>query len=182
MALELIIGPMFAGKTTYAIDLVRRYANQGLRVLVVKPAIDTRFVNLNELTTHNGDSVPCYTTCTLNSLTADFIQHFSVIIVDEAQFFEGLVPFVEFAVDTHLKIVYLIGLSGDSDRRSFGELLDTIPLANRITHLHSRCACGNPALFTRRLRTGFDQIAIGGSEMYRPECRFCYVYGGHRVF
>jgi thymidine kinase len=182
MALELIIGPMFAGKTTHALDLVRRYNEQGLRVLVVKPAVDTRFVNLNELTTHNGDSVPCYTTSTLNSLTRDFIQHFSVIIVDEAQFFQGLVPFVEFTVDTHSKIVYLIGLSGDSERRPFGELLDTIPFANKITHLKSYCACGNLALFTRRLQTGLDQVAIGGSELYRPECRFCYVYGPHRVF
>jgi thymidine kinase len=182
MALEIVIGPMFAGKTTYALDLVRRYTEQGLRVLVVKPALDTRFVNLNELTTHNGDSVPCYTTDTLNSLTADFIEHFSVIIVDEAQFFQGLIPFTEFAVDTHHKIVYLIGLSGDSDRRPFGEMLSVIALADKITHLKSQCACGDPAFFTRRLQTGLGQIVVGGSEMYRPQCRFCYVYGGNRVF
>lgn len=182
MALEIVIGPMFAGKTTYALDLVRRYNQQGLRVLVIKPTLDTRFVNLNELTTHNGDSVPCYTTNTLNTITSDFLEGFSVVIIDEAQFFEGLIAFAEFAVDTHHKIVYFIGLSGDSNRRAFGELLNVIPLADKITQLRSQCACGDPAFFTRRLQHGLGQVAIGGSELYRPQCRFCYVYGHNRVF
>lgn len=176
MSLEVVMGPMFAGKTSYALSLVRKYAAQGLRVLVLKPAIDTRFANLNEITTHDGDSIPCYTTDTLNGLTADFLKPFSVIIVDEAQFFQGLVPFAEFAVDTLHKDVYFIGLSGDYNRRPFGEFLNTIPLANKVTYMSSRCACGNPAFFTRRKQTGLDQIAIGGNELYHPQCRQCYVY------
>jgi thymidine kinase len=176
MSLEIVLGPMFAGKTSYALSLVRKYAAQNLRVLVIKPAIDTRFQNLNELTTHDGDSVPCYTTDTLINMTAEFLAPFSVIIVDEAQFFKGLVPFAEFTVDTLHKAVYFIGLSGDSDRRPFGEFLNTIPLADKITHLSSICICGEVALFTRRLQSGYPQTAIGGAELYTPQCRTCYVY------
>lgn len=176
MSLEVVLGPMFAGKTSYALSLVRKYTAQGLRVLVVKPAVDTRSVNVNELTTHDGDSIPCYTTDTLNSLTADFLAPFSVVVVDEAQFFQGLVPFAEFAVDTLRKSVYYIGLSGDSDRRPFGEFLNAIPLADKITHLSSLCLCGRPAPFTRRLQTGYAQIAIGGADLYVPQCRTCHVY------
>jgi len=176
MSLEVVMGPMFAGKTSYALSLVRKYTAQGLRVLIVKPAIDTRFQNLNEITTHDGDSLPCFTTDTLNSLTTEFLHPFSVIILDEAQFFKGLVPFAEFAVDTLRKTVYFIGLSGDSNRRPFGEFLNTIPLANKITHLTSLCICGQSAHFTRRIYSGFDQIAIGGSELYVPQCRQCFVY------
>lgn len=176
MSLEIVLGPMFAGKTSYALSLVRKYTAQGLRVLVLKPAIDTRFANMNEITTHDGDSVPCYTVDTLNGLTADFLKPFSVVIVDEAQFFSGLVPFAEFAVDTLHKVVYFIGLSGDSNRRPFGEFLNTIPLANKITHLSSLCICGQAAHFTRRLQTGLDQVAIGGADLYVPQCRTCHVY------
>ena len=176
MSLEVVLGPMFAGKTSYALSLVRKYTAQGLRVLVVKPAVDTRSVNVNELTTHDGDSIPCYTTDTLNSLTADFLASFSVVVLDEAQFFQGLVPFAEFAVDTLHKTVYYIGLSGDSDRRPFGEFLNAIPLADKITHLSSLCLCGRPAPFTRRLQTGYAQIAIGGADLYVPQCRTCHVY------
>ena len=176
MSLEVVMGPMFAGKTSYALSLVRKYTAQGLRVLIVKPSIDTRFDNLDEITTHDGDSLPCYTTNTLNGMTADFLHPFSVIIIDEAQFFTGLIPFAEFAVDTLHKTVYFIGLSGDSDRRPFGEFLNVIPLADKITQLSSLCLCGNPAHFTRRLQSGFSQIAIGGSELYTPQCRACHVY------
>ena len=176
MSLEVVLGPMFAGKTSYALSLVRKYTAQGLRVLVVKPAIDTRSADVNELTTHDGDSIPCFTTDTLNGLTADFLAPFSVVILDEAQFFRGLVPFAEFAVDTLHKSVYYIGLSGDSDRRPFGEFLNVIPLADKITHLSSLCVCGRTAPFTRRLQSGYGQIAIGGSNLYVPQCRTCHVY------
>ena len=176
MSLEIVIGPMFAGKTSYALSLVRKYTAQGLQVLVVKPTIDTRSPNVNEIRTHDGDSIPCFTTDTLNTLTVDFISGFAVIIIDEAQFFKGLIPFTEFAVDTLQKKVYLIGLSGDSDRRPFGELLSAIAVADKVTQLSSLCSCGRPAHFTRRLQTGYDQVAIGGAEMYTPQCRTCHVY------
>jgi thymidine kinase len=176
MSLEVVMGPMFAGKTSYALSLVRKYTAQGLRVLIVKPSIDTRFDNLDEITTHDGDSLPCYTTVTLNGLTADFLSDFSVIILDEAQFFQGLVPFAEFAVDTLHKTVYFIGLSGDSNRRPFGEFLNVIPLADRITNLSSLCLCCQSAHFSRRIRSGYDQIAIGGAELYVPQCRLCYLH------
>ena len=176
MSLEVVMGPMFAGKTSYALSLVRKYTAQGLRVLVVKPSIDTRFDNLDEITTHDGDSLPCYTTVTLNGLTSQFLEDFSVIILDEAQFFQGLVPFAEFAVDTLHKTVYFIGLSGDSNRRPFGDFLNLIPLADRITHLSSLCICGQSAHFTRRIHSGYQQVAIGGSELYVPQCRKCYLH------
>lgn len=176
MSLEIVLGPMFAGKTSYALSLVRKYTSQNLRVLVVKPAVDTRSMNVNELTTHDGDAIPCFTTDTLNNMTADFLAPFSVIVLDEAQFFEGLIPFAEFTVDTLHKIVYFIGLSGDSNRRPFGEFLHAIPLADKITHLSSLCVCGRPAPFTRRLQTGYGQIAIGGADLYVPQCRTCHVY------
>jgi len=176
MSLEIVIGPMFAGKTSYALSLVRKYTAQGLQVLVVKPSLDTRSLNINEIRTHDGDSIPCFTTDTLNILTTDFISQFAIIIIDEAQFFQGLVPFAELAVDTLQKTVFFIGLSGDSDRRPFGELLNAIPVADTITQLSSLCLCGRPAHFTRRLQSGYSQVAIGGSELYTPQCRTCHVY------
>jgi thymidine kinase len=176
MSLEVVLGPMFAGKTSYALSLVRKYTALEMKVFVVKPQIDTRFQALNEIVTHDGDSLPCYTTDSLNGMTADFLAPYSVIIVDEAQFFAGLVPFVEFVVDTLHKDVFLIGLSGDSDRRPFGEFLNVIPLADKITQLSSLCICGRAAHFTRRLQPGFGQIAIGGSDLYTPQCRHCHVY------
>jgi thymidine kinase len=176
MSLEIVMGPMFAGKTSYALSLVRKYTAQGLRVFVIKPSIDVRYTARSEITTHNGDSLPCYTTDSLDTITPDVLLPFSVIIVDEAQFFKNLVSFAKLAVDTMSRTVCFVGLSGDANRRPFGEFLTLIPLADTITHLSSLCACGKKAHFTRRLADGDDQIAVGGSEMYAPQCRYCYVY------
>lgn len=176
MSLEVVMGPMFAGKTSYALSLARKYTSQGRKVLVIKPSMDTRFQNVNEITTHDGDSLPCYTTDSLDTISPGFLAPFSVIIVDEAQFFKHLVPFAEMTVDTLQKTACFTGLSGDSDRRPFGEFLNLIPLADKVTKLSSLCICGNPASFTRRLQSGFGQIAVGGAEMYTPQCRMCHVY------
>ena len=176
MSLEIVMGPMFAGKTTYIIRTAREYIEQGLQVLIVKPSIDTRSGVVDLITTHDGDSFPCYTTNTLNGLTSEFLAPYNVVILEEAQFFKGLVPFAEYAVDTLHKIVYFVGLAGDSDRRPFGEFLNAIPMADTVTQLTARCLCGETAFFTRRLFSGFPQVAIGGSELYTPQCRYCYVY------
>ena len=109
MSLELIMGPMFSGKTSHVLALAGRYASIGRRVLVVNHALDSRYANANEIVTHSGEHIPCFTTDTLNALTEDFLRPFQVIIIDEAQFFEGLVPLVEFVVDTLGKKLYLVG-------------------------------------------------------------------------
>jgi thymidine kinase len=121
---------MFAGKTSHILSIVRRYASIGKQALVVNHALDTRYLNANEIVTHSGERIPCLTTNTLNTLTDEFLHPFDVIVVDEAQFFTGLVTLVEFVVDTLGKKLVLVGLNGDSNRALFGELTLCIPLAD----------------------------------------------------
>ena len=176
-SIDIIFGPMFSGKTSHVLALAGRYASIGRRVLVVNHALDSRYANANEIVTHSGEHIPCFTTDTLNALTEDFLRPFQVIIIDEAQFFEGLVPLVEFVVDTLGKKLYLVGLNGTSERAPFGEIARCIPHADSITLLSALCAgCrdGTPAHFSRRKFPSPQQIVIGGSSMYEPVCRECY--------
>lgn len=174
MSVEVVIGPMFAGKTSYALSLIRKHTALNQRVLVIKPACDTRYGAVSEITTHDGDSLPCMTTHTLNSVTDAIFASCDVIVVDEAQFFTGLLYFVVAAEQRH-KSVYVIGLSGDYQRRPFGEIMDVIPLADKVTKLAAICACGGDAHFTRRLNPNTGQVIIGGAESYEAACRACFV-------
>lgn len=174
MSIEVVIGPMFAGKTSYALGAIRKHTALGQRVLVIKPACDTRYGAVSEITTHDGDSLPCMTTHTLNSVTDDVLASCDVIVVDEAQFFTGLLYFVV-AAEQRRKSVYVIGLSGDYRRRSFGEIVDVIPLADKVTKLSAICACGSEAHFTRRLHPNLGQVIIGGAESYEAVCRACFM-------
>uniref|UniRef100_A0A6C0JLU1 thymidine kinase n=1 Tax=viral metagenome TaxID=1070528 RepID=A0A6C0JLU1_9ZZZZ len=175
MSLEVVLGPMFAGKTSYALSAIRKHTALGQRVLVIKPTCDTRFGVTSEITTHDGDSLPCMTTNTLNSVTDDVFASCDVIVIDEAQFFTGLLYFVVAATEQKHKSVYVIGLSGDYQRRAFGEVLAVIPYADKVTKLSAICACGGEAHFTRRLNPNAGQVIIGGAESYEAVCRACFV-------
>jgi thymidine kinase len=174
MSLEVVMGPMFAGKTTYAISALRKYRALGKTVVVIKPALDTRYGYGSLLHTHTGDSIPCMNVSTLNSITNATITAYDVFIFDESQFFNGLIGFVEDLVERYYKKVIVIGLSGDFARRPFGQMLDLIPLADKVTHLTALCLCGKDAHFSKRLNPNPGQVIIGGAELYVPTCRACF--------
>lgn len=63
-------------------------------------------------------------------------------------------------------------------RKSFGSVLDIIPLADSITKLTARCEiCGKSALFTLRKTQDTQVELIGGVDVYMPVCRQHYVSG-----
>jgi thymidine kinase len=170
---------MFAGKSTRILSILSRYAALDTPVLVIKHADDVRY-SRNEIATHNNQRAPCIAVRDLDDVRLEDILRFKVLIVDEAQFFQRLVPFVEWVVDTHKKHLYLVGLDGDSNRRSFqSDLLQCIPLADSVEKLTAfcrRCADGTPGLFTYRHSGPHDQqVIVGGSELYSTLCRKCYL-------
>ena len=72
----------------------------------------------------------------------------------------------------------MCGLDGDSNRKRFGQMLDLIPICDKVTKLRSLCAIcknGNKAPFTlRTTTTSEEQILIGSDDCYKPVCRNCY--------
>jgi thymidine kinase len=175
MSLDVVIGPMFSGKSSYVLSVVSRYSTLGVPVLVITHESDHRYGE-GIVATHDGRSAPCIHAKDLDDVD---IAAYKVIIVDEAQFFRNLVPFVEWAVDTHRKHVFLVGLDGDSNRRKFGEILDCIPLADRVLRLTAfcrRCADGTPGLFSYRREYSNQQVIVGGSNRYEALCRNCYLH------
>jgi len=182
MSLDILIGPMFAGKSSRILSIVSRYSALGTPVLVVKHSSDVRYGTDSVIVTHDANTTPCMSVRDLDDIPLETLLKYQVIIVDEAQFFPHLIPFVEHAVDTHKRNLYLVGLDGDSNRRKFGELLDCIPLADRverITAFCQKCADGTPGLFSHR-KVGITdkQILIGAHNSYMTLCRECYLHEG----
>lgn len=114
--IELIFGPMFAGKTTELLSRVRSEQSAGKTVALVKSSIDTRY-KCDQVTTHNGDEMACTAVDTLMPILDDAtLMSKDVIAVDEAQFFHDLVEFVLSASEKHNKTVLVAGLDGDFKR------------------------------------------------------------------
>ncbi len=177
MSLHILIGPMFAGKSSRVADIVSRYSALGSQVLLINHADDVRFGG--DHVTHNNRKTPCLSVRDLHDIPNNVLANADVIVVDEAQFFSSLVGFCEHVVDTLEKKVYLVGLDGDSERRPFGDVLNCIPLADTVEKIHAlcaRCANGTPGICTWRNSNVRDQKLVGGADHYDALCRECYMH------
>lgn len=182
MSLRIIVGPMFAGKTSEIQAVVRRYSRLGKSVLVLTADIDNRYSSTPALVNHDKDSIPAHAISIdkglLNVLTWDEFRTASAIVVDEAQFFKScLIPFVRSAVDEWGKHVVVVGLDSDASQEPFGDILALMAHADTIekkTALCLRCGDGTPAIFTRRIHSianSQQQVEVGGANLYEPVCR-----------
>ncbi|KAL7218766.1 hypothetical protein ACSBR2_011939 [Camellia fascicularis] len=178
---HVIVGPMFAGKTTALLRRIKSEVNNGRSVAMIKSSKDTRYA-VDSVVTHDGTKFPCWALPNLLSFKQKFgaeaYDKLDVIGIDEAQFFDDLYDFCCKAADCDGKIVIVAGLDGDYLRRTFGSVLDIIPLADSITKLTARCElCGKRAFFTLRKTNETKTELIGGSDVYMPVCRQHYVNG-----
>ena len=177
MSLRIVVGPMFAGKTSEIQSVVRRYGCLGKKVLVLTADIDTRYKR-DSVVNHDQNAIPA-DAVDLRSLEAVLawptFADATAVVVDEAQFFVGcLIPFVRAAVDQHGKHVVVVGLDSDAERRPFGDVLALAAQADSIekkTALCRRCGDGTAAIFTKTLANKSVQVAVGGADMYEPVCR-----------
>jgi thymidine kinase len=182
MSLRVIVGPMFAGKTSEIQSVVRRYACLGKSVLVLKPDNDNRYeTDIIAIINHDKVEIPARAVGRNNLMDVLAWPAFAAataIVVDEAQFFvDCLSPFVRAAIDVAGKHVVVVGLDGDAEQRPFGDVLTLIPHADYVekkTALCCRCGDGTPAIFTRAIGARGAQVAVGGAELYEPVCRKHY--------
>jgi thymidine kinase len=103
-------------------------------------------------------------------------------LINEGQFFDDLFEVVNDMIN-HGKQVYVCGLDGDFERKKFGQILDLIPLCDKVSKLTTLCAiCKNGTLgiFTTRLTSEKEQTIIG-SDSYIPVCRDCYKTPGLQI-
>lgn len=177
--LEIILGPMFSGKTSKLLDVYKQCKFCNIPEFVINHVSDKRYSN-TELSNHDGVMIPCKQYSNLMELYQDeddfdeYVQS-EVVIINEAQFFSDLVKVVHLMLSDK-KRIYLSGLDGDFQRKKFGEILDLIPLCDKVTKLHSlcsKCKDGTPALFSKRLTNETEQTVVGNSN-YIPVCRKCY--------
>ena len=181
MSLELIVGCMFSGKSTEIVRMVDRFKTIDAKYLLVKPQIDNRF-SMTMVQTHNHQQRTCEVRRQLLPLFENkkYIDS-EYIIIEEAQFFEDLEPFVLKAVDQDKKYLIVVGLDGDSNRGNFGQIHKLIPLCDSIRKLKAYClSCknGKEAIFSKRIIQEEKQTCIGAADKYMAVCRECFLNEG----
>ena len=178
--LELILGPMFSGKTSKILDLYKQCEFSNIPVVVINHTSDKRYSE-TMLSTHDLKMIPCIQASSLCDAMEileikNKINDATVILINEGQFFNDLYEWTEMMVETNHKEIYICGLDGDFNRNKFGQILDLIPLCDKVTKLKSLCSMcknGTKALFSLRVTEEKEQVLIG-SDCYKPVCRACY--------
>ncbi len=189
--LEIILGGMYAGKTSRLVEIYKQCEFCNISVAVINHSIDNRYDD-EMLSTHDLVKIPCIKTDKLMDVWQDYINmeddqiiermrekmrivKSNVILINEGQFFSDLEEFVKKMMEYHKK-VYVCGLDGDFERKKFGQILDLIPLCDKVTKLTSLCSLckdGTPGIFSKRITQEKEQTVVGSSN-YIPVCRNCY--------
>jgi thymidine kinase len=176
--LELIIGPMFSGKSTELIRHIRMMQVINAKYIVIKPKIDNRY-EIHKIVSHNKDSENCIVVDDLNEILDDMIINCSYLVIDEGQFLKNLKNKVLYWVEKLNKNVIVGGLDGDYQRNPIGEIIDLIPYADiysKKTALCNMCNDGTVALFSHRISNkNKEQILIGTNDSYISVCRKHYL-------
>ncbi len=186
---ELILGPMFSGKTTQLMQRVQRALQGGGRCAVVKYAGDTRYGAGPRLRTHGGLSLAAdegglevFEATALSGLVLG--PQDDLVAVDEGQFFADLPETVDRWMREGRGVV-VAALDGDFLRRPFGRVGEVIPLASQLTKLSAVCMLcprgppGTPhpadAFYTLRTHESEDVELIGEKDKYQAACLGCYL-------
>jgi thymidine kinase len=182
MSLDLIIGPMFSGKTTELIRRLNTLQAIGQKCVYVNSMLDSR--NTEHFSTHNPLISQLGNINSIKTNSLDIIIHklqeFDVIGIDESQLFMGCFKLTIInLVESFNKKVIISGLNSDFERNKFGYILDLIPICDDITKLFPYCiTCSKlqkitKALFSKRLNNDKNTIDIS-YDNYIPVCRNCY--------
>lgn len=192
--LELIIGPMFSGKTNkliqrfneikYSISTISNNSNTIYNersqesMLALNYNLDTRY-GTNKIISHDGNAINCLAINNLAELQTEpnltLLHQAKYIFINEAQFFSNLKDWILEQLNKYNKYIILCGLDSDFKRERFGDLLDLIPHANMVVKLTGICSkCNQPSIYTHRITSEIKQEIIGTNN-YIPVCRACYL-------
>lgn len=176
-SIEVICGPMFAGKTEEVIRRVRRLHYAKKKVLVFKPKIDNRYSE-DSIVSHNKQMIEAINISDIRDIFKYVDLSTSAVVLDEAQFFsEEIVAVAQELADGGVRVI-IGGLDTDFRGEPFGPMPRLLAIAESVTKLTAICVIsGEPATRTQRLINGepasyFDPIVlIGASESYEPRAR-----------
>ncbi len=180
-SIEVIVGPMYAGKSEELIRRITRAQIAGLRVIALKPKLDDRY-SINHIISHNGKQKDCVVVSSVAEIEALIAtEDFDVLAIDEVQFLEEDVISVCQRVADMGKRVICSGLDMDFRAEPFANVAHLVAIAESVTKLTAICmTCKKPATRTQRLVNGEPAkytdpiILVGAKESYEARCRSCH--------
>lgn len=175
--IEVICGPMFAGKTEELIRRVKRLEYAKKNVLIFNPKIDNRYSE-TEIVSHNNSKISSIRIESSKDILKHLKNNIDCVIIDEAQFLdEGIVGVAEYLADIGIRVI-VGGLDRNFRGEPFGPMPELLAIAEIVDKLTAICVVsGEVATRTQRLINGkpahYDDptVLVAGQESYEPRSR-----------
>ncbi len=169
--IEVIAGCMFSGKTEELIRRLHRARIARQRLVVIKPATDTRYA-AEEVVSHADGRLPCTPVAHAADILAAIPDDVAVVGIDEAQFFgPELTEVCEVLASRGVRVI-VAGLDLDFQGRPFDPMPALMAVAEHVTKTLAVCVvCGAPAGRSQRLVPQGERVLLGADAVYEARCR-----------
>lgn len=177
-------GAMGCSKTAQALITKFNYEERDMKVLLLKPSVDTRdgadIVRSRIGLESRAVCIPADSD--VYALYTEQYPDCRVVIVDECQFLtpEQVDELGQIVIDCDVPVL-CFGLSTDFQTHLFPGSRRLFEIAESITEIKSVCRCGAKATVNARFDdeghvvfTG-DQVCLGGNDRYMAMCRRCWL-------
>jgi thymidine kinase len=171
--IEVVVGPMYSGKTEELIRRLRRAQIARQAVAIFKPSIDTRY-GADHIVSHSESRIPTRLVATAPDIL-EFADQAEVFGIDEGQFLGLELPRVANQLADAGKRVIVAGLDQDYRGLPFEPMPQLLAIAEYITKTLAICViCAEPAGRTQKNRAEGGRVVVGGAGLYEARCRRCH--------
>ena len=175
----VFLGPMYSSKSTSLINLLQRSKIAKKNIVLFKPRVDNRYSN-NSVVSHDGAELPAIVVDSYKDIH-EHVLSADIVGIDEIQFFDTDIWRVVNSLAALGKDVVIAGLSTDFMGQPFETSARVAMIADKVKKLTAVCViCGEDAVWTQMVNDGVevtdgDRVQVGGSELYEPRCRKCFI-------
>ena len=174
-------GPVGSAKTLNLLAVAHSYDQQKKSVLVIKPALDTRFGHDTVKSRAGLERTADILVTPETILDRTRFIGINCVLVDEAQFLSAALVNQLREISCELDIpIICYGLRTDFRTELFEGAKRLLELADEISEVKTTCFfCDSRALFNLKLSNGKPTrdgpaIDLGAEEKYLPVCARCY--------
>ena len=182
-------GTMNSGKSALLLQTAHNYEEQGMKVIIIKPMIDTKGedkivsrLGIERTVDIKLDKQDSVINCIYDKYKHNAFKP-NAIIVDEAQFLQPFQVDELFELTNTFDIpVLTYGLRCDFQMKGFPGATRLLEIADDITELKTICKCGKKATQNLRMLNDVpifegDQVVIDGASAitYKSVCGECYL-------
>ena len=176
-------GAMNSGKSTALMQVAHNYEERGMKVVVIKPRVDTKAKD--KISSRIGIDRQVDHLIDKNEDVRDYIyklDNVKCVLVDEVQFLSSkqIDQLLFITIEKDIPVI-CYGIRTDFKLNGFEGSSRLLEIAHSIEEMKTICKCGRKALFNARVINGEfvfsgNQVAIDGNDevTYESLCPKCY--------